>query len=791
MNPRDKKSATETVLGLCTIVLVALVVAALYFGRPILVPIALAVLFTFMLSPLAGRLERHISRGAAVCGLAIIMFLCCAATAWMIGRQSLDLMARLPDYRANIEKKIQAAELPQDNPIERFSQMVADVKSEIPGITPSQKAAAEKQKARSAPTPQPVPAPARPSPSAGPLDQLEWLLTPFLRTVGFMGVVMILVIFMLLKREDLQGRFIKIVGHGRISTTTRAMEEAAARVSRYLLAQLLVNVTFGTAMALGLFVIGVPNAFLWGATAAVLRFIPYIGTPIAAVGPIVLAMAVSPGWQMVGLTVSLFLVLELITANLLEPLLFRSSTGISSLALIITAIFWAWLWGPVGLLLSTPLTVCVAVIGKHVRRLSFLSILLGTEEPLTPSEECYHRLLVGGIDEVTVVVDARLRETSLPEVYDSVLLPALSMAEVDFGREELDEEQRSRVLQGVREIIDDLSSRTPPSAKEAGEDAAPRKASLLPSNGDCRVVCIPLRSERDHIAGSSLLHLLHEEGIIGHAAELGMPMAELEAYVAEKAPDAVCISALPPSNIIHARRICAALRERFPKMKIIVGIWGATGKLDEPIKLLRANGADEVVVSLAQAVAQLVIISSSIIGDMVPAGVPPDEEDRLKAVTALKAYTEDSDPAFGQMTRNLSRTFDVPIALITLIDRDRQLFKSRYGVPPDLADVREIPRSVSICSHVVAENSVLVVEDLARDRRFANNPLIRQNHLRFYAGAPIHAANGQPVGALCILDTKPRKFGASEIRMLKIMAEEISEQLSIDVKQVSESVAPF
>jgi len=431
---KPKGFGLDALAGLASIVLLSAVIAVLYFGRALLVPLALSILFTFMLSPMAARLERVFGRTVAIGGMAVVIFIVLGTAGWVVTRQGLDLMARLPDYRANIEKKVQALALPEDSPVKRFSQMVGDVESEIPGIaTPPGKVA-------------PVPLVRRPGagappPASGavdPLLQLRWLVSPFVGGLATTGVVMILVVFMLLKREDIRARFIRVVGHRRISVTSRALEDAGDRVSRYLIAQLVVNLAFGTAIALGLFLIGLPNAFLWGALAACLRFVPYVGVMFAALGPLVLALAVSPGWQLLVSTCALFILLDLVVANIVEPLFFKSSTGISSLALIVAAIFWAWLWGPIGLILSTPLTVCVAVMGKHVPRLSFLSVLLGNEEALSPSEDCYHRLLVGGMNEVAAVVEVHLKADTLTTLYGEVLIPTLTMAEQDFARQELE-----------------------------------------------------------------------------------------------------------------------------------------------------------------------------------------------------------------------------------------------------------------------------------------------------------------------------------------------------------------
>ncbi len=789
---KEKRLPTHTMAGLATLGLIAVMVAAMYLGRALLVPIALALLFTFLFSPLVARLERLMGRGPAVGLLVLLVFIFMGTMGWVIMRQGLDLMTKLPDYRANIEKKIQAIKLPKESPVMRFSEMVMDVESQLPQWVALGAGQAALKPAPSAVAPVSLPSGNAPVVVADPVTQLHWVVGPLLTVLGRMGIVTLLTIFMLLKREDLRARFIRIVGQGRISMTTRAMEDAGERVSRYLILQLVVNMVFGTGIAAGLFFIGVPNAFLWGALAALLRFIPYIGAPLAALGPATLALAVSPGWEMLVFTLGLFALLELVTANFVEPLWFRSSTGISSLALIVAAIFWAWLWGPVGLILSTPLTVCVAVLGRHVRSLAFLNVLLGNEEALTPSQECYHRLLVGGHSEAVEVVDLQMKAGSLVTLYDEVLIPTITIAETDFQREELQEGQRTQVLQGIRDIVDDLSSRPGSKENDDGKPGAQPVAPAVASRYDCRVACIPARFERDEIAGAILLHLLREHGIDAVAAGVGMPVVQLMGWVAAQKADIVCISALPPWTLFHTRQLCATVRQQFPKLKIMVGIWGWTKNPEESTRILRESGADLVAFSLLDAVTHLTAFAATMLGEMVPGAVPPDEEERLRALESLPAYRAASDPVFDRMTKDLTRTFDVPIALITLIDRDRQLFKSQYGLPPGLTTICELPRSSSVCSHVVAADAPLVVEDLARDRRFANNPMLQQHQLRFYAGVPLHAANGQPVGALCIFDTKPRSFTDAERRMLTVMGEVISEQISTPasvIPQGAEAVA--
>ena len=462
-SPKAKIAVAEALVGMWKVSLTAFVVAALYFARDLLIPLALAALLTFLLAPLVTRLERWIGRIAAVLLVVATIFSMTGVAGWVLTRQLIDLATRLPDYKVNIQTKIHSFQLPSGGAFKRLSETVAELKKDLHGSAePTISQATGKPGTAVA-----VPASAAPAQqvqvvetsTANPLQLLRVILSPLLGPLGTAGLVILLVIFMLLKREDLRSRLIRLIGQGRISATTRAMEDAGHRVSRYLLMQLVVNVTFGSILAIGLFFIGMPNAILWGAFATVLRFIPYIGPWIAAAFPIILSLAVSPTWMMPLLALGLFVLLELISNNVIEPWLYGSSTGVSSIALIVAAVFWTWLWGPIGLLLSTPLTVCLVVMGRHVPRLAFFSILLSDEQALTPAEECYHRLLSVGLNEASEVADTYVKENSLTALYDSVLIPVITAAETDYQRAALDTEQRDSVEQGIRDIVEDFSTR--------------------------------------------------------------------------------------------------------------------------------------------------------------------------------------------------------------------------------------------------------------------------------------------------------------------------------------------
>jgi AI-2E family transporter/GAF domain len=594
---------------------------------------------------------------------------------------------------------------------------------------------------------------------------------------------------MLLEREDLRNRLIRLVGQGRISATTRAMDDAGGRVARYLLMQLVVNVTYGIPVAIGLYFIGVPNAILWGGFAAVLRFIPYIGPWIAAVIPILLSLAVSSSWWTPALTIGLFVVLELLSNNVMEPWLYGASTGVSPIALIIAAVFWTWLWGPVGLVLATPLTVCLVVMGRHVPRLAFLSVVLSDEDALTPAEDCYHRLLTPGERDELELVESYLKANSLTSLYDSVFIPVLTTAETDARAELLDQEQLINVEQSMRDIIEDLGTRPAVPSKAAVEKAdaaANEKAPAPPAVApDCRVFCLPARADRDELAGTMLVQLARQQGFGAQNAPAKLVAGELLTLVEKADVDVICISVVAPSTVIHARYLCLKLRALLPRLKIVIGLWGATEDVTEATKRLRDSGADEVVTTLAEALVQMAKLAPPLSEEMTPAPIPADEEERLAALTALNLLDTEAEPVFDRITVKLARVFEMPIALISLIDRDRQFFKSQTGLPAELAKSRQTARNVSVCGHVVAKNQVMIVEDLARDRRFANNPLLKEHGIRFYAGVPLLAPNGQPIGSLCLMDMKPRQLTDREKRLLQEYANEVMEEIAKRAPQSS------
>jgi hypothetical protein len=412
---------------------------------------------------------------------------------------------------------------------------------------------------------QPVPVEVVESFSVGEIARLT--LGPLMAPLGKLAIVVVFVIFMLLNREDLRNRVIRLLGDERLSSTTEAIDDAAYRVSRYLLAQLMINAAYGLVISIGLFLIGLPNAILWGVMTAVLRFVPYVGPWIAALIPIAISLAVFDGWLRPGLVLALFIVNELVSNNVIEPWLYGTRTGISTFGILAAAVFWTWIWGPMGLVLSTPMTVCLTVMGRYVPQMGFLTTLLSDEHPLAPPARLYQRLLALDAEEAAEVADEMLASSSLVNVYGELLLPALNLAEKDRHRGRLSPEKHQFVLQSMREIIDDLNDEANPSGRAPLDDQADSKL-LEPA-----VICLPARDEADELAGTMLIQLLTERGFRGSVVSTMSLSGEMIEAVSEEPHAIVCISAVPPYAVTHARYLCKRLRVKSPDLKIVVGVW--------------------------------------------------------------------------------------------------------------------------------------------------------------------------------------------------------------------------
>ncbi|MGH9326486.1 MAG: AI-2E family transporter [Terriglobia bacterium] len=556
-----RSNPSSSVSKLTAPVTIALVIAALYLGRSVLIPLALAVLFSFALAPVAALLERwHLGRAPAVLIVILATFALVGALAWTVSGQLIQIAGNLPAYEANIQKKVASIQGPKHGRLAKAIAAVGELKRELTG---AHRASHPVPRSGAAPVPVQVV-----KPSTSSLSELRQFIGPVLGPLGTAGIVIVFTIFILLKREDLRNRVIRFAGRERVGLMTTAFDDGARRLSRYLLLQAIVNSGYGIIVGSALYLIGVPHAVLWGVLTAVLRFIPYVGILIAAALPIAMALAVFPGWSQAIMTVCLFAVLEGTVASFIEPMLYGSHTGISSLAIIVAAVFWTMLWGPVGLILSTPMTVCVIVLGRHVPQLRFLEIALGDEPALSPEAHFYQRLLAMDEDEVHEIADEYLKEKPVGSFYENVIIPALRMAEQDRHGNALDQERHAFICQAMKELIEELGDRASTEMPVSGEPGfASCPASLL---------CVPARDDADEIVAMIVAQLASFEISDARFVRIG-PVAAMVTQVADQKPGVVCISALPPGALGHARSLSKRLRMRIPEIKIVLGLWKFEG----------------------------------------------------------------------------------------------------------------------------------------------------------------------------------------------------------------------
>ena len=454
--------------------LAVLVVAALYFGREVLVPIALAVLLSFVLAPLVRFLQGwYVPRIVAVFGVTLFALVIILGLAALMVAQVNQLAGDLPRYESTLRAKIQSLRgvMAGTGTLERASEVLQGLRKEIERSEagpPSRVPAGEQP----LPT-RPIPVEVR-QPDPGALQTLVALITPLIFPLTTTGVVFIFVVFILVQRQDLRNRLVRLAGAQDLQRTTAALDDAGTRLSRLFLTQLALNAAFGLVIGSGLWIIGVPSAPLWGMLAMILRFVPYVGALISAVFPLLLAAAVDPGWTMVLWTAALFLVVEPVVGHVIEPMVYGHSSGLSPIAVIVAATFWTWLWGPIGLILATPLTICLTVLGRHVDRLKFLEVMLGDEPALTPAELIYQRMLARDPVEATEQARLFLRQKPLIAYYDEILLEGLKLAQADAERNRLDEEHLRRIRDAVAEIVDDLGAHE----DEPTLDATPEQSPL-------------------------------------------------------------------------------------------------------------------------------------------------------------------------------------------------------------------------------------------------------------------------------------------------------------------------
>ena len=582
MQISKNNTPNSAIFGIYKLLIVFFFIFTLYFAKTIIIPLTLAALLTFLLSSIVTRLEKWIGRVFSILLIVIVVFSTIGFAVYIFTKELILFGSNFQKYNENIQTKFQTLHFPQWDIFNHFGQTFGRLFGESKTVDPTKVSPIEVKLIDL---------------SSSFTEIAKWLSGSFFNILGLIGIVLLLVIFMLLNREDIRGRIIKIMGQRRISSTTSAMDDASERVYNYLFRQFIVNIGFGICVSIGLYLIGIPNAMLWGCFAGILRFIPYIGFWIAALIPITLSFIITDTWSVPLLTISLFLILEIITANIIEPFYYGVGTGVSSFALILAAIFWAWLWGPIGLLVSTPLTVCLVVIGQHMPNMKFLSVLLSQEQALTPDEECYQRLLSFDSSASMDMIESYLKKNSLISLYDSVLIPNITQTEIDFRLDLIDSEKKESVYQNIREIIEFLGISEQKERKTISE----QKPSVL---------CLPAQATRDELGVNILAQLLVRESFnVEQTTRLNLN--EVFELIEKMNPDSACIGVVAPFVLSHARFLCIKIHQRKPKLPIIIGLWESREVAPEIIDQFNSAGATRVVFSLSQAVNTLQEMRSS------------------------------------------------------------------------------------------------------------------------------------------------------------------------------------
>ncbi|KRE14265.1 hypothetical protein ASE66_12775 [Bosea sp. Root483D1] len=727
-----------------------MIIAALYYGQDILIPLAFAFLIGFALNPPVVWLRRRgLPKVIAIVAVMTVVLVLLASLFLVLGTQLRSLGEQLPTYQSTIHSKLDdlKAQFKAPGMLDSALNAITSLQKEVEAVQ-----GAEAQRVEVV---------------AAPGTQLQVALVWLGRVLGPLataGIILVFVVLALLDRTDLRDRLLRILG-GNLHRSTDAIEDAGRRISRYLLMQLVVNTTFAIPLALGLWLIGVPGALLWGVVAAVLRFVPYVGALISAVFPLALAFAVDPGWHMVLWTLALIAGLEFISNNIVEPMLYGTSTGLSAISLIAAATFWTALWGPVGLILSTPLTVCLLVLGKTLPQLQFLDTLLGSVPVLSPTERIYQRLLAGDVDEAIEIAESEIETLAVVPFYDAVGIAVLRLASDDYGRQAT-AAHRLRVAEGMEALLEEL------------RDEHPVAAPVVPGP---QVVCIGGKWEIDAIAAEMLAHALSLEGIAAQTRRVVHVTASSVGRLDLDGVPVVCINYFSGEPNSAARQFCRRLRQRWPELKIVLVLWTV------PAEALASDafkeiGADEIATSIAEVIGRAQRMLPEVAGEPTGAEAPANDDERVEALHGTDFLAASLRDDLDAIAKRAADAFDVDVAMISAIDADQEIVigrsKELSGFGRDEAGRPILPRQAAICDYVVASGETLVVADTERDARFTDNPVAKTWGLRFYAGAPLRSADGFVLGALCILDADARTLDERERELLEKLAADVVETIS-------------
>jgi predicted PurR-regulated permease PerM len=590
--------------GVATAIIVALIIAGLYVGRDVFVPIALAILLSFVLTPPVERLETlRVPRGAAVPIVVVAAFLTIFALGSLIASQITQLADGLPGYQQTMQKKISSLRsVTTVGPLERAASVLQDLGKELNkpnnGDVEIPRATAQPDQTR------PIPVEVRtPPPTA--LENVASLISPLLHPLATVGVVVIFVVFILFQREDLRNRMIKLAGAHDLQATTSAINDATGRLSRLFLSQLGLNTAFGIVIGFGLSIIGVPSAILWGILAGIMRFVPYIGAFVAAFFPLTLAIAVDPGWSMLIWTIGLIIVADALVGHVIEPMLFGRSSGLSPFAVVVSATFWTALWGPIGLVLATPMTICLVVLGHHVESMKFFDILLGDRPALSPPEIFYQRMLANDPGEAVEKAEEYLKERTLTEYYEEVALKGLKLAQSDLKRDRLPLARLGAIRDNIVDLIEDLSDeiddarigRTDDVEAGAALEASVPMPELpfiiregLPAEWQTEhpVLCVAERTDLDEAAARILVQILSKHGLGARVTKKEDISSSGIFSLNGDGVALICVSALDDASPTYTRHVVRKLRRKIPEAKILVCYWMA-GKLAVTAESIKAD----------------------------------------------------------------------------------------------------------------------------------------------------------------------------------------------------------
>jgi predicted PurR-regulated permease PerM len=572
----------------------ALLVGIFARAQEVLVPLALGVVIAFALTPAVVALEKRMGRALSVALVVLLALGVAGGFGALLKRQVYELSTQMVKYTESMRQKVVELRGDTRSGVAALSRAIDDVAREFD---------AKVAETRRASPVRIVPA------EATAWERVQASLEPALKPVAKVLIVFVLVIFLLVKREDLRDRFIRLAGRRNVSLTTRALDEAGRRIGRFLMIQSAINAGFGLAVTIGLLVIGVPYAALWGFLAALLRFVPFLGSVLGMVAPAMLAFALFDGWWQTIATLGLFLGMDVVAAYVVEPVAIGKSTGVSSIAMVVAAVFWTWLWGPPGLLLATPLTLCLVVLGRQMPRLEFLAVLLGDEPALEAELNFYQRLLARDEDEAGAIFTRQLRASSLERVFDELVVPALLLLERDRVRGEITEPDHQEILRTLRVLV-----MTAPGVETAATPAPGAGPAVF------RLLGVPARNEVEELLWQMLARLFDSGRAVLEGMGTEALASEVSATAEQGLPDVVCITSLPPGGLSHVRYLCKRLQTRPDGARILVLRAGVKAEERETALTLKEDGATAVVFTLAEArsqAEQLIQFASSGLGNPV------------------------------------------------------------------------------------------------------------------------------------------------------------------------------